>query len=209
MGTLIVYQAERNVGGKWSVLKDRAGQRDFFFFGTEQDRVFWDILCGEIDPQTGETYYGFVPIASLRGPPPDYPTGRPHGYVDHGTSWLLLQELIDYPWEAQTRKVRAFVDAASFRAYIDNDFFRYFAVTPPHLECPVRYPLAEWTIISQEQMLNLLCSSGSSANCYTEIEFMRPHDVSIFTERILTDTIPKLSQFGDPHEIRVVFSFIF
>jgi len=123
----------------------------------------WDLLCGDIDPNTGLTYIGFVPIA-----PPDYPSRK--DYSEFGYTWVLLQELIDYPWEMRQRHFQAYFDAGNFRAYLDGAKFRSFPVVPPRLESPIQYPRPEWLIVSQEQMLELAVSGRSPSNCYTKIE---------------------------------------
>lgn len=204
MGTDILFQAERKVGEKWKVLTDATGSSDFFFFGDDRNKQVWDLLCGDIDPKTGLTFYGFVPIAPRRGAPPDYPPRK--DYAQQGYSWVTLRELIDYPWEMRQRHVRAFVDSGNFRAYLDGATFRSFPVVPLHLDPPIRYPLPEWKIISQERMLELLVSGQPHANCYTEIQYMQPYDVSACF-RIVTNTIPILRMLGDPYDIRIVFWF--
>lgn len=188
MGTDILYHAEQRSKGKWHLLKDDTGNREFFYFGAERNYNLYDLLCGTIDPNTGLTARGFVAIAPRRGPPSDYPPRKAYDECDY--SWVLLQELIDYPWEQRLRHVRAFVDAGNFRAYLNGADFRYFPVSPPHLDCPVRFPRPEWIIVPQGKMLDGV-SSKSTTNIYTEIEFTRPYDVSSCGQ-ILTDTIPKL-----------------
>lgn len=204
MGTDILYHAEHREDGKWTQIVDESGDDEFFYFGAERNYELYEILCGTVEPESGLTSRGFEPIAPMRGVPDDYPPSNGDPY--DGSSWLLLQELIDYPWEQKFRHFMGYANAVNYESFLNDERFRFSPVTPRHPYNSQPFPKPEWTIVTNEQMLDLIVSEDAVPdNVYTQIEFSKSYVSSV--PHILTDTIPKLLNFGDPQDIRILFCF--
>lgn len=194
------------VDGLWKKLTGESGEQEFFYFGAERNYDLYDILCGEVDPVTGLTGRGFRPIAPRRGLPPDLPKISEEQQLELGYSWLTLQELIDFPWRELKRQFVGFADAENFLKFLNNERFRFSPTQPRHPYSPVSFPKKEWEVVSNDRLFDL--ATGYAAvpdHIYTEIEFTRGYDIP--GHGILTETIPTLSAFGDPREIRIIFWF--
>jgi len=204
MGTDIIYHAEKRLDEKWVEVKDANGEREFFYFGAERNYDLYEILCGSIEPETGLTSRGFEPIAPMRGVPVDYPSNR--GGDDDASSWVLLKELIDFPWMEKLRHFAGYANARNFKLFLENGRFRFSPVSPRHPYSPHSFPRPEWEVVTNDEMLDLITSETVVPdNVYTHIEFSRTYAQS--APHVLSDTIPKLLKFGDPEDIRIVFSF--
>ncbi|MEZ6129021.1 MAG: hypothetical protein R3C59_10080 [Planctomycetaceae bacterium] len=205
MGTDILYHAEKHVDGKWSILTDESGDREFFYFGAERNYELYEILCGTVEPETGLTSRGFEPIAPLRGVPDDYPP-LPDNRNDDGHSWLLLKELIDFPWEEKQRHWEGFANAENFRLFLEGGRFRFSPTKPRHPYSPVPFPKPEWRVVSNDEMFDLICGwEPVPDNVFTPIEFDRTYYSS--APYIRLNTIPMLLEHGTPEQIRILFWF--
>ena len=205
MGTDIFYHAElRTDDGNWETIFDESGQEEFFYFGGGRNYELYEILCGKVDPETNLTSRGFEPIAPRRGHPDELK--RANVDDDDGRSWLLLQELIDVQWETKFRHFVGYANAENFRLFFDGDRFRFSPVSPKHPYNSQAFPKPEWTVVSNDEMLELLVGETEVPdNVYTQIEFSRSYAEA--APYILTDTIPKLLKFGEPRDIRILFWF--
>ena len=206
MGTDMLYHAECRVGDKWEVLTGENGNEDFFNFGGERNYDFFDFLSGEPDPDTGLSSRGVEPIVPRRGIPDDYPPMIPEKVLEYGYSWLLLQELVDFPWKEKLRLYRGYIDGENFGAWLNNKRFRFSPTIPKHPYTLRPFPYKEWTVVSNEEMLDLITRPGPiDPLIYTTLEYTRTYYECF--PYVLYETIPKLLKYGSPTEIRIVFSF--
>ena len=123
-------------------------------------------------------------------------------------SWLLLKELIDFPWHEKQRTFVGFVDAENYPKFAAGQPFRYRQVSPKVLySCDdlKQYPLPEWDVVSNDEMQRRLDSGTVTDETWTKITYHQSYAVP--GHWILVDTIPKLSKVGPPEGVRVVFHF--
>lgn len=232
MGTDIFYLAEKRVGDHWepafetfafSDPDDPDGSRflyheDEFYFGANRNYELYEILAGTIDKETGLTSRGFEPISPPRGYPDDLSDAVRQLWRDpadpkgcngcYGFSWLLLKELIDFPWKEKERTFVGCADAENHPLFSSGQRFKYRQVSPKVLySCQdlKDYPLPEWDIVSNEEMQWRIDSGTASEQTWTQITYSRSYAGP--GQGILNDTIPKLSKVGPPDGVRVVFHF--
>lgn len=231
MGTDIFYLAEKRVDDHWEPAfetyyepPDPDGQRildheEQFYFGGNRNYELYQILAGFVEQETGLTSRGFEPISPPRGYPEDVseairqqwgdldsPEARDSGCF--GLSWLLLKELIDFPWHEKQRTFVGYVNAENYRKFAAGQPFRFRQVSPKVLySCDdlKEYPLPEWDVVSNEEMQRRIDSSTVTEQTWTKITYSQSY--AIPGHGILVDTIPKLSQVGPPDGVRVVFHF--
>lgn len=227
MGTDIHYFAEKRVGDRWepafkmcneAVDQDEEGEwpGEDFYFGSERNYELFQILAGIVEKETGLTSRGFEPISPPRGLPDDLSaegaataadTVDPEdGYFGH--SWLMLRELMEFPWREKRREFIGFVNAENYRLFQSEQPFRMHQVSPKVLySCAdlKSYPLSEWDVVSNDEMDRRLREGTVSDRTWTKIIYTQSY--AIAGHYILEDTIPKLSQVGSPEDVRVVFWF--
>ncbi len=150
-----------------------------------------------------------------------------------GRSWLLLQELIDFPWHEKQRTFTGLVDAENYVLFKAGKPFKMEQVAPRVVYgCQ---DLKDAATSSQQVISNEKMESWIDRDVYDD-----PHDVQAALQRmdegltsqprpdpreslrtrieyqqsyvvpghgILVDTIPKLSKVGPPDRVRVVFRF--
>ena len=253
MGTDITYLAEKRVGDHWEPAFDtylESGDPDEprflyhgnqFYFAGDRNYELYQILAGTVDAKTGLTSRGFEPISPPRGYPNDLSyavrqvLGDPDGESpdSFGGSWLLLQELIEFPWKDKERTFIGLVDAENYSLFKAGQPFKMEQVTPQILyRCQdVKGSVASPKhVISNEEMESWIATEtfdqpddlqaalsrmdeglpsqpryDPRENLRTEIEYQQSY--AIAGHGILVDTIPKLSKVGPPGGVRVVFDF--
>jgi hypothetical protein len=251
MGTDISYLAEKRVGDHWEPAFDTYHETDDpdeprflyhknqFYFAGNRNYELYEILAGTVDDETGLTSRGFEPISPPRGYPDDLSEavrktlGDGSDDSSFGHSWLLLQELIDFPWKEKMRTFVGFVDADNYQLFSSGQRFKMQQVSPKVLNsCQdlKEYPLPEWDVVSNEEMQYRISTEtfdqpddvqaalrrmqlgmkpeprrDPRERLRTRIQFQESY--AIPGHGILMDTIPKLSQVGPPDGVRVVFYF--
>ena len=234
MGTDIHYYAEKRTGDHWEPafqtyyedendLEDRSlWHGEQFYFGSDRNYELYQILSWTVDSDTGLTSRGFAPISPPRGLPADLsPEIRmiardpndPETWEKHslfGHSWLLLRELMDFPWKETFRRFIGFVNAEDYSLFRAGKPFRMQQVSPRVLYgCKDldAYPKPEWNVVSNEQMEQMIRAATEpvSDRLWTQIEYQESY--AIPGHHILADTIPKLSKVGAPVDVRVIFWF--
>ncbi len=231
MGTDIIYLAEKRVGDHWEPAFDTYYEPDDpdeprfldhegeFYFGAERNYELYQILAGTVDKETGLTSRGFEPISPPRGYPDDLSDavreqwGIPRDPAGHSRSsddgsWLLLKELIDFPWQEKQRTFVGYANAENYAKFAAGQPFKYRQVSPKVLySCDdlKKYPLPEWDVVSNEEMQRRVDNSTVTDETWTKITYHQSY--AIPGHGILVDTIPKLSKVGPPDGVRVVFHF--
>lgn len=246
MGTDIQYFAETWIGGQWkpafgdfhSTEDDQElSHRNKFYFGGDRSYELLEILADTIDPGSGHTLRGFQPISSPRGIPADVSPVIGSLAAEHGTyrhSWLLLRELIDFPWHTTFRKFAGYVNAENFALFKAGKPYQWDQLLPVPQKLILRgvksakFPLVDWQVISTQEMEDQIQIGGhhrmtdlQEALRRMELDQSRePVSDSLANLRtkiefeesyaipghgILADTIPKLSTLGNPEHVRIVF----
>ena len=228
MGTDIHYFAEKRVGDHWEPAFDsyyddpdepedrELWHGDQFYFGAERNYELFQILAGVVEPETGLTSRGFLPISEPRGLPDDLSAAvraiatkasdPDDGYFGH--SWLLLKELIEFPWKGKFRTFIGFVNTDNYSSFKAERPFRMQQVSPKVLyNCAdlKSYPRPEWEVVSNEEMERRIEQGAVSENLWTKITYTRSY--AIPGHYILANTIPTLNQVGATEDVRVVFWF--
>ena len=211
MGTDISYFAELlSPNGVWEMLDVE------FYFGGNRNYELFDILAGVRER-------GFEQIVAPRGLPQDILqniNSHPAFVCDnddyndayeafcencHTPSWLLLQELIDFPWHEKVRTTTGYVDSENYQLRKDAQPYRYTPLSPPH---PIRrkpVPEPEWIIVTDAEMEQHLADGTATERMHCL--FSNQQSYAVAGRFILENTIPKLTTFGDPNRIRIVFWF--
>jgi hypothetical protein len=248
MGTDINYFAERYEAGRWvPAFAESPGATtgheiyhgDKFYFGGDRNYELFEILAGIVDTRTGLTTRGFRPISSPRGLPTDLSAVIAQLAAETKTyrhSWLLLQELIRFPWHDTFRAFSGYLNAENYRKFMAGEPYQWKQVDPPHPRQivreakPEKFPLPEWQVISNQEMQERVRTGGhhQAADLQAALRRMElgekrelvPDSLThLWTlveysesyagpgQGILEDTIPKLRLLGPPEQVRVVFWF--
>lgn len=119
MGTDIHIYAERRINGIWELC-------DGLNFPCENGRNY-ELFCilADVERMTNQ---GFEAISPPRGLPIDLSAQiqnsadeeREFGMCCHNHSWLLLRELLDFPWDKKKVTIRGYVDAEQYIAFKAN-----------------------------------------------------------------------------------------
>ncbi len=196
MGTDIRFFVEKIVDGQWESIKGNFNENDeieddygdeIFF---EREYAVYAMLAGVrnsegVDgPGTG-AYYS--PISLPKGLPQNasryvatqYKRQNTDPYSAHDSSWLLLKEILEYHWN-RTEKVSAYVSKEHAKAFYENG-----AIPDP---------------IDRKYKSNRILKLG-----YEKIEWNSNY--AIIAGKFYSEIIPKLKEYGNPNEVRVIFWF--
>jgi hypothetical protein len=253
MGTDISYLAEKRVGDHWEPAFDTylgAGDPDEprilshenqFYFAGDRNYELYQILAWTADEKTGLTSRGFEPISPPRGYPADLSDAVRETMGDpaeespdcFGHSWLLLQELIDFPWQEKKRTIVGLVDVENYPLFKCGNPYQMQQISPrypKHCKGSKGRPEPAEKIISNQEMERWINSESFDDadalqvalqrmdaglkperrrnprdDLWTQIEYQQSYTVA--GHGILIDTIPKLSKVGPSDQVRVVFNF--
>ena len=162
------------------------------YFGMGRNRGFWAIL---------NEFWG------NRGLPSDVSeTIRTRWEKEDcagGASWVMLQELIDFPWNRVT-PYNGLVDGANFQRHQSGKPFSCYRQWSAN-EKPVTMPIQGRKIVSCQEMEERIASGNVPPNYYTLIAFSTSYGE--YGDLLYRYTIPRLSLLGAPHHVRVVFWF--
>jgi hypothetical protein len=202
MGTDISYHAERRTKGGWEVCLgdelDECGQPCHlrFYCGEERNYALFAILAGVKRLTNG----GIEPIVPPRGFPADSPVvgsraAEPESFDSHNRTWLILAELLQFPWQEKQLHCDGYVDAANY--------LRYRATGRPEAMHGGVPP--DWRSVTNREMDRLAEESTQADKVVTLISFAVPY--AEFAGPFLTETLPLLSQQGEPEDVRLIVSF--
>jgi len=197
MGTDIRLFVEKKVNGQWESIKGKFNNDDEIEDAYDGDEIFFErayevyamlagVRNGEgVDgPGTG-AYYS--PISLPKGLPADasiyiakqYKKQNTDPYSAHDCSWLLLKEILEYDWDRQER-ISAYVSKEHAKAFYET------GTIPGSIDRKNK----------SNRILKLGYEKIEWGSNYAEI-------VGNFYSRIM----PRLGEYGEPDEVRIVFWF--
>lgn len=209
MGTDIFDFVERlEDDGSWRCVAEE------LYFGADRCYALFGILAGV---RSG----GIQPIVPPRGLPTHlvdefsahpYLSDRADSYQEfledyHSASWLMLSELISFPWETTYRQFPAYLNADEFSKRERGAAYEYERVSCryPDDSAPVPCPKPGWQIVSQSEMRSHVVDGTATS----EMRCLLWQDESYaeLADLFLLHGLPALEALGSPDRVRWVFFF--
>lgn len=209
MGTDIHYWAERRTNGLWEACSVAGKSADGgprlleFYCGEERNYCLFAILAG-VERLTN---HGFEPIVAPRGLPTDSPLVQPspgrrrkrNDEYGHNATWLLLRELLEFPWHEKKRLCTGYVDAEQyFNFKLDGRPDQYL------LKGATCGPARE--TISNEEMERLIDGGRTTDGLWTLI-FFEEQPYADYAGPFITETLQVLRALGETDDVRLIVYF--